>query len=250
MAKILLGTEVSNLAYPRSENGHTDIPNEFLEKLVMVRLSPCESSLLLYIMRKTWGWHKDTDRIPLSQFEKETRMKKPHVRRTLNKLIAKNMITQIGKSHTLTYGIQRDYEKWNVKGLPKQVIKVTRTGNKRLPNQVTSKETTKETIQKKYAETDEQFQLAKLLHDEILKRNSDFRRPNLQKWSRDIDLMIRKDKRKPKRIAEVIKWCQTNEFWQKNILSCKKLRDHFDRLELEMSSKLKWDPDLEEYYEW
>jgi len=78
------------------------------------------------------------------------------------------------------------------------------------------------------------WHLAELLLNSILARKEDFRRPDLRTWASEIDRMIRLDGRTPERIEAVIRWCQKDPFWSRNILSAAKLRKHFDRLELEM----------------
>ena len=91
----------------------------------------------------------------------------------------------------------------------------------------------------------EALQLACLLFDEIRKRKPDYKKPDLKKWASDIDLMIRRDHRKPERIAAVIRWCQNDSGngepkwrgWQNNILSTRKLREKFDKLDLDMQKE-------------
>jgi len=90
---------------------------------------------------------------------------------------------------------------------------------------------------KPFVENSIEFQLSKYLFDLIRKRKPDFKKPNKEKWTEHIDKMIRLDKRKPKRIREIIKWCQQDGFWQNNILSTEKLRKQFDQLELKADSK-------------
>ncbi len=97
-----------------------------------------------------------------------------------------------------------------------------------------SEDSTLPSENKKFDETSIEMQLANLLLEHILERKPNFKRPNLQTWAKKIDLMIRVDGRDPDRIKEVIEWCQTDDFWQNNILSTEKLRKHFDRLELQM----------------
>jgi hypothetical protein len=81
----------------------------------------------------------------------------------------------------------------------------------------------------------EAYRLARLLLKLILARRSGFKKPNLQAWTKDIDLMIRIDKRDPGEIERVIRWCQKDPFWQNNILSPRKLRKQFDQLAMKMS---------------
>ena len=79
-----------------------------------------------------------------------------------------------------------------------------------------------------------EYQLAELLFTEILKSNEGHKKPNLQTWSKEIDLMIRLEKRIPNKIKEVVLWCQRDSFWQSNILSTKKLRAQYDQLLINM----------------
>lgn len=78
--------------------------------------------------------------------------------------------------------------------------------------------------------------VSKLLLNEIIKRKPDFKKPDIEKWSEEIDLMIRIDKRPIEEIKKVIIWCQQDTFWQNNILSTSKLRKQFDQLSLKMNS--------------
>ncbi len=79
-----------------------------------------------------------------------------------------------------------------------------------------------------------ELRLSKLLLDLIIVRYRGFKKPDLKTWSLHIDKMIRLDKRKVGDIEAVIKWCQSDSFWNNNILSTKKLRDKFDQLYLKM----------------
>ena len=79
-----------------------------------------------------------------------------------------------------------------------------------------------------------EFRLSELLLNLILERKPDFKKPNLQSWSKHIDCMIRLDGRTPECIEAVIRWCQRDSFWQSNILSTAKLREQFDQLEMRM----------------
>ena len=84
-----------------------------------------------------------------------------------------------------------------------------------------------------------EYELSGLLLNLILERKPDFKKPNLQNWSKVFDLMIRIDKRTPEKIRAVIQWSQQDAFWQNNILSAEKLRKQFDKLELQMVCKPK-----------
>jgi len=90
-----------------------------------------------------------------------------------------------------------------------------------------------------------EFKLAQLLFDLIRERKPDHKPPNLQSWAKDIDLMIRRDHRAPERIRQVMEWAQHDTIprgngfcWANNILSASKLREKFDRLELDMGTSV------------
>jgi predicted phage replisome organizer len=72
--------------------------------------------------------------------------------------------------------------------------------------------------------------LAENLFSLIKGNNPKAKKPNLQSWAKNIDLMIRVDKRTPEEIKEVIEFCQNDDFWKANILSTAKLREKFDQL--------------------
>ncbi len=72
--------------------------------------------------------------------------------------------------------------------------------------------------------------LSKLLYDSILQNDSKFKEPDLQKWAKNIDKLMRLDGRERVEIESVILWCQQDSFWCSNILSTGKLRKQFPAL--------------------
>ena len=91
--------------------------------------------------------------------------------------------------------------------------------------------------EKKFMSDSIEYRLSNYLFNLILKRNPNHKKPNLQTWAQNIDLMHRLDKRSHEEIKLIIQWCQQNEFWHKNILSTIKLRDKYDTLFLQMQSE-------------
>jgi hypothetical protein len=69
---------------------------------------------------------------------------------------------------------------------------------------------------KPFSKDSKEFRLSELLLDLILERRNGFKTPDLQKWAKSIELMIRKDGRNPKEVERVIRWCQADPFWQNN----------------------------------
>ena len=78
-------------------------------------------------------------------------------------------------------------------------------------------------------------ELLNLLDHEI-ERNGN-RTPKRTKGNHDaIRLLIDRDGADPAQIANVIRWCQQDNFWKANILSGTKLREKFGQLEAKMRS--------------
>ena len=141
------------------ENGHIDIAHDLAEALMKVNLSGYQNRIIWCIFRKTYGWHKSTDKISLTLFEKMTGLKRQNVNRAIKKLEALNMIIVDRNNRVNTYKFNSDYDTWKlnkqslnkdslnkdslnkVQGLPKMGVKT-------LPKLGVTKEK-KETIQKK-----------------------------------------------------------------------------------------------------
>ena len=82
------------------------------------------------------------------------------------------------------------------------------------------------------------YLLARFLEKSITANNPKFPRSEQQRqrWARDFDLMIRRDKIDADDIAEVIAWSQKDSFWKSNILSGKKVREKYQQLLMRMNS--------------
>lgn len=138
------------MANPQAENGHIDIANEIAEALMKVNLSPYESRILWFLFRKTYGWGKKTDWIALSQFSKCIGIDRRLVHRALKQLSSKKMIV-INKddSYHITYGFQKDYEKWEVSSKKMTVISRDDGVSSKQMTRVSSKQMhTKDTLTK------------------------------------------------------------------------------------------------------
>jgi hypothetical protein len=82
--------------------------------------------------------------------------------------------------------------------------------------------------------------LCSQLFRHITSRKQNFRTPNLRQWEADMDKILRLDCRDEEALAEVIDWCQQDDFWKDNILSPAKLRKQLDKLELRMAKDFNW----------
>jgi len=142
------------MAKPDIEDGHIDIAHDLAKALMRVNLSGYQYRIIWCIFRKTYGWHKSTDKISLIQFEEMTGLKRKYICRSLKKLKDKNMIIIDRSSYINTYKFNSDYDTWKLKSSPKigtsqnREQPVPKKGLKLVPKKGHTKER-KETIQKK-----------------------------------------------------------------------------------------------------
>jgi hypothetical protein len=61
--------------------------------------------------------------------------------------------------------------------------------------------------------------------------------PNLDSWADVIRLMRTRDGRQLPEIRDLFAWCNADDFWRRNILSPAKLREKWDRLVLQRTSR-------------
>ncbi|MDT2824847.1 helix-turn-helix domain-containing protein [Vagococcus lutrae] len=106
-----------------------------------------------------------------------------------------------------------------------------------LNNNSTKKESVKKSRKRTYDAHSVEMKLAVLLYEKI-KADIDIAEPNLQNWADHIRLMIERDKREPKHIAQMIQFAREDDFWKSNILSTQKLRKNFDTLQAQYQAKL------------
>ncbi|MFD1429746.1 replication protein [Lacticaseibacillus mingshuiensis] len=83
---------------------------------------------------------------------------------------------------------------------------------------------------REYADDSPELIEATYLWKKIKSNNPEHRKPNLQPWANDIRKMHEIDKRPFDKIHRMIDWCQSDTFWQTNILSAAKLREKYDTM--------------------
>ena len=143
------------MAKPDIEDGHIDIAHDLAKALMRVNLSGYQYRIIWCIFRKTYGWHKSTDKISLTQFENMTGLERRHVNKTLKDLEGMNMIIVDRNNRVNTYKFNADYDTWKLKtsaeyGTSAELSTkvVPNMALKLVPKKAPTKEK-KETIQKK-----------------------------------------------------------------------------------------------------
>lgn len=125
----------------------TQIPNLILD-LVLPRISEAEARCLLYICRRTFGFHKDEDNISFSQFQNGiksrrgeqldfgTGLSRPAINTALQNLVAVGAISvqQNTRGNRYRLNLHMDVEK--VVNEINQLRRLTRSGKSSLPKSV------------------------------------------------------------------------------------------------------------------
>lgn len=102
------------MAAPQVEDGHIDIANEIGEALARTHLSGYESRVLWVIWRKTYGWHKKSDAISITQFQKATGLDRRNISKTLQRLSYRNIIVKNDNGFISKWAFQKDYGNWKL----------------------------------------------------------------------------------------------------------------------------------------
>lgn len=129
-----------SLENPQLEDGFTPVANPIMEALARTQLSGYEWRVLLFLLRKTYGWSKKSDDIPLSQFVDGTGIRKKHIINAITRLVQKRIIfksgTEIRTRKAGTYEFNKHFGEWQL--VPKSVP-VPNLVPKSVPNLVPKK---------------------------------------------------------------------------------------------------------------
>lgn len=111
------------MASPQKENGAVQIANELLEKIIEFDYpSASPLKILMFIIRKTYGFNKKSDYISLTQIQLKTGLSIPTIVHWLDWLV-KSLLVLKGESSQkgTVLAINKDYDQWVLK--PLQVLK-------------------------------------------------------------------------------------------------------------------------------
>ena len=176
------------MADPQLHNGYTKIANELLEALCRLNISGNEMRILLYIIRRTYGFNRSYAEMPLSEISAAVGIRSVHVSRALKRLAELNIIERHSSKGVSpqTVSLVKNYDKWAVEScivlpLPKTVT-VTENGN---PTYKEKKENIKERVKERTPRGD--YGNVFLSDDEINKLNQDYGEDNIRTYIQKVD---------------------------------------------------------------
>lgn len=200
------------MANPQLSNGYTKIANELLEAICRLNISGNEMRILLYIIRRTYGFNRTYSEIPLSEISTALGMRKNHISEVLKKLSAKRIIELHPSEGTKpqTISIVKNYDEWTVENcvvlpflktgtVPKnRNSTVPKIGNPTVPENRNStvpeignptykekKENIKERVKERTPRGD--YGNVFLSDDEINKLNQDYGADNIRTYIQKVD---------------------------------------------------------------
>lgn len=180
-----------------------------------------------------------TSEVKLAQRWKWSRKK---VRRFLEVLELDKMLSKKSTSKYTSLTVE-NYDLYQGEGTTKEQqknIKGTSKEHQRNTNNNDNNDNNENNDNKNiYTSDSKEYRLADYLYRFILSKNDKAKKPNFQSWSKQFDLILRVDKREFEEVKDLIKYCQNDSFWYKNILSPSKLREKYDQLILNMKDKKK-----------
>ncbi len=237
------------------EQGWIKIFRILLDKPIWLQSTPEQKTILITLLLmanhkdKEWEWKGKKFKAKPGQFitSLNSIVKKcgkgistQNVRTALDRFKKYEFLTyestKTGRLITIVnWGLYQELKDNANKGINKGVTNNQQSTNKELTTNKNDKNV-KNDKKYNYMSDSNEYRLATYLFNYIRNNNPNAKEPNLQKWSRHFDYILRIDKRDIEEVKAVIKWCQKNDFWYKNILSPDKLRKQYDRLLIEVNN--------------
>lgn len=184
---------------------------------VIVDLEPGQTIWSIKDMAESWGWSRKKVDNFLKMLQNDEMLHNKRTSKYTLLTVANWALYQDGEH-------QKEHQK-NIIGTSKEHQKNTNNNDNNDNNEEYTIMFTLES---------EPRRLTDLLISKIIDNNEFAKVPTSDKkiddWCLSIDRLIRLDKAEPQVIANVINWCQNDNFWKNNILSTGKLRKKFPEL--------------------
>lgn len=250
---------------------YTQVPNELFDE-ILPTLKEGELKILCIIMRQTFGWNKQWDRISMSQLEKKTGMLRKAVNNSLKSLINKKLVSKrkegpVGQEKCwyslIVDGTEKDEEIEDTepdfsddsnkfyqceKNTSKndfslcdsnkfyQYPKDTPPSILKIPTKETlTKEKKKENKEKKVGQSAEASDLCSFFLSKIKEKKPNFTKQVTPSWIKFSEKLLKI--RSSEELKKIITFSLDHDFWMSKCMSPEKILLHLDTLEVEISKK-------------
>ncbi len=137
------------MSSPLTENGHVRIANELFDAILAFGFSKRQLTVLLAVLRKTYGYGKKTDDMTVQQLADLTSIPRQHVSTTLSELHTINAVLKQDGKYGYVLGINKNYRGWRPSQngtCPKTGRRPSQNGTLTVPKRDTQKTLSKDTI--------------------------------------------------------------------------------------------------------
>ena len=115
------------MASPQTEDGFTRIANELLDAILGFGFTGRQLTIVLAVIRKTYGFNKKQDEIGLSQFRDITGMARQHASKAIIELRDMNVLTVGEGRYANLISLNKRYKEWGNKSITKSVTPITKS---------------------------------------------------------------------------------------------------------------------------
>ena len=112
MPALFLFTMNTPKANPQLENGYTRIANELFEAITEYPFTCAELKMVLFIIRRTYGWRTSKSFISYGSIARKLRMDIRYVKRRINKLILDKVLLKDKTEWKNRIGLNKEYTSW------------------------------------------------------------------------------------------------------------------------------------------
>lgn len=99
---------------PQLEEGYVRIANELYDAIVAYPFTAAELKVLLYVMRRTYGWNRKSASITAKSISNATGLDMRYVKKVVRKLIIDKVILKEKKPKSNILGINKSYPQWRL----------------------------------------------------------------------------------------------------------------------------------------
>lgn len=222
---------------------YTQAPNAFFDLLVVEIDTLGELKVTLAVIRATFGWHKDEDELSFSQLEERTGLARQSVNDGITAALKRGYVKRRKSGRSFLYRLEvQNLDSQGTGPSDGQASRPIGEGDvpdgsvKDLDTQkkgTTSKEKGKE---KARPEVERLCQLMADLCNERTDPEGNRPKPKYtvtKTWRDECRRLLDIDGKSEAMVEAAMRWVHAHSFWKSNVLSVPKLREQFDRLELQ-----------------
>lgn len=244
---------------------YTQVPNILLDEWLNI-LGHAELKVILFIVRKTIGYHKVRDKISILQIQENTGLTRSNVTSAVKSLINRKLIKKVtsGKNGASSSYYElviselsnnSDQSCSNTGTSPKKGLVENNLGSSgeletiqiilTSPVAGPTKESVLKPIRKeKCKRKSEQVppsadavELTDFFISSIKRRDEAFQKKDPSKWTQELDRLMRIDGRKRDEIEDLILWTESDyKFWRSACMSPENLRKNFSKIKVKKDS--------------